>query len=98
MRENHALERALVINPGQFVLLEEVYRLARALPHQRPHVLGAIVEVQVPGPAHGGSSFVQRTRRFALGRRATRLASSKCGRQRNISLWWCAVLPHRGPT
>src|SRR5262249_52617725 len=52
VREHHALERTLMIDPRQLVLFEEVLGLPGTLSHQLTNVLGAIVEIQVQGAAH----------------------------------------------
>jgi hypothetical protein len=66
VREDHALQRGLVVNPGQLVLFEEVPGVVRALPHQLANVLGAVIDVEVPGPAHAGAPFLNENGGFRL--------------------------------
>ena len=50
--QDHALEGGLMVDPRELVFREEVARVVRTLAHQLANVFTAVVEVEVPGPAH----------------------------------------------
>src|SRR5438067_10644837 len=68
--EDHPLESVLVIHPGQLILLHEVASFARSFAHQMPSVLGAIVQIQVLGAAHGAAPFATPWNTYTKCRRA----------------------------
>ncbi len=55
--EDHPVQGVLVVHPRELVLVHEIACFARSLAHQMASILGAIVQVHVPGAAHAAAPF-----------------------------------------